>query len=54
MGFPKSQRFVLAQRIENTLLSMLELIIEGNASRNKRPFIQGALTKDPCQNNLVI
>jgi len=45
MGFPKSQRFVLAQRIENTVLSMLELIIEGNASREKVPCIHGALTK---------
>lgn len=45
MGFPKAQRFVLAQRIENTLLAMLELIIEGNASRDKFPYIQGALVK---------
>lgn len=45
MAFPKSQRFVLAQRMENTVLSMLELIIEGNASQNKLPYIQNALTK---------
>ncbi len=43
--FPKAQRFVLAQRIENTVLSLLELIIEGNASRHKMPFIRQALTK---------
>lgn len=46
MAFPKSQRYVLAQRIEHTVLSMLELIIEGNASRqHKVPCIQGALIK---------
>jgi hypothetical protein len=37
--------FVLAQRIENTLLSLLELIIEGNANRHKVHFIRDALTK---------
>ena len=45
MAFPKAQRFVLAQRIENTLLSLLELIIEGNANRHKVRFIRDALTK---------
>jgi hypothetical protein len=45
MQFPKSQRFVLAQRIENTVLSLLELIIEGNVSRHKVPLIQQALVK---------
>lgn len=45
MRFPKSQRFVLAQRIENTALSILELIIEANARRHKPPCIQEALVK---------
>ncbi|HPC37611.1 MAG TPA: diversity-generating retroelement protein Avd [Candidatus Paceibacterota bacterium] len=33
--FPKSQRFVLGQRIENTLLDFLELIIEAKNSKIK-------------------
>jgi hypothetical protein len=45
MKFPKSQRFVLAQRIENIMLIMLENIIEGNSSPHKLPCIQQALIK---------
>ncbi|ETX01276.1 diversity-generating retroelement protein Avd [Candidatus Entotheonella palauensis] len=44
-AFPKAQRFVLAQRIENTVLSIIECIIESNASRQKVPLIRQALTK---------
>ncbi len=43
--FPKAQRFVLAQRIENAVLSMMEFIIESNASRQREPLIRQALTK---------
>ena len=35
--FPKSQRFVLGQHIENTVLELLEGIIEAN-SQNNKPF----------------
>ncbi|MEX0877356.1 MAG: diversity-generating retroelement protein Avd [Candidatus Spechtbacterales bacterium] len=33
--FPKSQRFVLGQQIENTILNILQKIIEANQERNK-------------------
>ena len=36
--FPKSQRFVLGQRVENAALEFLEKIIAANQSRQK-PFI---------------
>ncbi|MFH0831863.1 MAG: diversity-generating retroelement protein Avd [archaeon] len=39
--FPKSQRFVIGQRIENSALGILEGIIEANQSINK----EGALKK---------
>ena len=32
---PKSERFVLAQRLENTALDFLSAVIEANASRDK-------------------
>ena len=38
--FPKSQRFVLGQRIENTILRILEGIIEANQERNKLPYLK--------------
>ncbi len=38
--FPKSQRFVLGQRIENTILKILEGIIEANQEKNKRPCLK--------------
>ena len=33
--FPKNQRFVLAQQIQNTLLNAAQLIVEANLRRNK-------------------
>ena len=38
--FPKSQRFVLGQRIENIILKILEGIIEANQERNKAPYLK--------------
>lgn len=38
--FPKSQRFVLGQHIENTILKILEGIIEANQERNKSPYLK--------------
>ncbi|PIQ91871.1 MAG: four helix bundle protein [Candidatus Nealsonbacteria bacterium CG_4_10_14_0_2_um_filter_39_15] len=38
--FPKSQRFVLGQHIENTVLEILEGIIEANQERNKLPYLK--------------
>ena len=37
--FPKSQRFVLGQQIENTALDILRGIIRANASRSKLPLL---------------
>jgi len=33
--FPKSQRFVLGQQIQNTMVDIAKLIVEANKSRNK-------------------
>jgi len=38
--FPKSQRFVLGQQIENTVLEILKGIIQANHERNKLGFLQ--------------
>jgi len=38
--FPKSQRFVLGQRIENITLEMLEGSIEANQKRNKISYLK--------------
>jgi four helix bundle protein len=38
--FPKSQRFVLGQHIENTILQILEGIIEANQERDKFPYLK--------------
>ena len=38
--FPKSQRFVLGQRIENTILRILEGIIDANQERNKLSYLK--------------
>ncbi len=43
--FPKSQRFVLRQRIENTLLDFLELIIEAKISKIKISALAKASVK---------
>ena len=38
--FPKSQRFVLGQQIENAVLEILKGIIQANHERNKLVFLQ--------------
>lgn len=38
--FPKSQRFVLGQQIENTVLNILKGIIQANAERAKLPYLK--------------
>lgn len=38
--FPKSQRFVLGQQIENTILKILEGIIQANSERNKLLYLK--------------
>ena len=38
--FPKSQRFVLGQRIENSILQILEGIIEANQEVNKLVYLK--------------
>mgnify|MGYP000992876547 CR=1 FL=1 len=40
--FPKTQRFVLGQQIENTVLDLLKLIIQANAERSKLPHLRQA------------
>ncbi len=35
-GFPRSQRFVVTQRLHNAALNFQELLIEANACRNTR------------------
>ncbi len=38
--FPKSQRFVLGQRIENKALNVLQSIIRANLERDKTPTLK--------------
>ena len=38
--FPKSQRFVLGQQIENTVLEILKGIIHANSERNKLLYLK--------------
>lgn len=38
--FPKTQRFVLGQHIENTILKILEGIVEANQERNKFIYLR--------------
>lgn len=40
--FPKSQRFVLGQQIENTALDILRGIIRANAEPDKLPLLKSA------------
>lgn len=42
--FPKSQRFVLGQRIETAALAILEKIIAANQSRAKTAYLKKAST----------
>jgi len=37
--FPRDQRFLLADRIENALLDVLELLIQANFSQKKRDIL---------------
>ena len=43
--FPKSQKFLLADRIENLLLDILELLIEASYSRKKDRPLEAANIK---------
>lgn len=38
--FPKAQRFVLGQQIENTALDILRGVIRANAERDKLPLLR--------------
>jgi len=38
--FPKYQRFILGQHIENTILKILEGVIEANQERNKFLYLK--------------
>jgi len=38
--FPKKQRFVLGQQLENTLLDILKRIIQANQERNKLEILK--------------
>jgi len=40
--FPKNQRFVLAQQIQNTLLDTIQLITKANLERDKRKALREA------------
>jgi hypothetical protein len=44
--FPKSQKFVLAQRIENCSLEILEKIVKINSSKTKSAFLMENLNVD--------
>ncbi|MBI4651197.1 diversity-generating retroelement protein Avd [Candidatus Desantisbacteria bacterium] len=43
--FPRSQKFLLADRIENFLLDILELLIEASYSKNKSNQLKNANLK---------
>jgi four helix bundle protein len=43
--FPKSQRFVLGQHIENTVLELLEGIIEANSQKDKTFYLKNLSIK---------
>jgi four helix bundle protein len=38
-NFPKSQRFILGQRIENTAVNILEGIVVANSEEKKLPYL---------------
>lgn len=58
--FPKSQRFLMASRLEDTSIGILEQIVQANEAREKTPFLNKAsqllerlrilirLSKDSC------
>ena len=41
-GFPKSQRFVLGQRLEGEAVDLLAALIEANLVKNKEPALRQA------------
>ncbi len=43
--FPRSQKFVLGDRIENLLLDILEILIDAVYSRKKQPLLRSANLK---------
>jgi hypothetical protein len=43
--FPRSQRFVLGDRLENLLLDILDLLIEANYSQDKVPILRAVNLK---------
>jgi hypothetical protein len=43
--FPRSQKFLLADRIENLMLDLLDLLIEAAYTRNKRSLLISANLK---------
>ena len=51
--FPKSQRFLLGERIENLLLDTMELIIKAVYTRNKTALLQDANLKIELSRHLV-
>lgn len=44
--FPKSQKFVLAQRVENCSLEILEKVVKVNSSKTKSDFLFESLNVD--------
>ena len=43
--FPRSQKFVLGDRIETLMLDILELLIEAAYSKHKQPMLKSASLK---------
>ncbi|MBI5590824.1 MAG: diversity-generating retroelement protein Avd [Deltaproteobacteria bacterium] len=43
--FPRNQKFLLGDRMENLMLDILELLIEATYSRNKQPALFAANMK---------
>jgi hypothetical protein len=44
--FPKSQKFILAQKIENCSLDILEKVVKINSSKTKSAFLFDSLNVD--------
>lgn len=43
--FPKPNRYLLGERIENTIFDILEIILEANYSKEKLPLLERANLK---------
>ena len=43
-AFPKSQRFVLGQQMQNSVIDILKGIIQANTERNKLPYLKQVST----------